>query len=82
MVGQKRASNLMPYLTIMVWYALLKSTPFYYIFGFIYIEYFLFQVTMMDNLKDRFQKWKISHINDLTGEHMVAFRKFGHKVSI
>ena len=38
------------------------------------------KVTMMDNLKDRFQKWKISHVNDLTGEQMVAFRKFGHKV--
>ena len=38
------------------------------------------KVTMMDNLKDRFQKWKITHVNDLTGEQMVAFRKFGHKV--
>jgi pimeloyl-ACP methyl ester carboxylesterase len=38
------------------------------------------KVTMMDNLKDRFQKWKITHVNDLTGEQMVAFRKFGHKL--
>ena len=30
------------------------------------------KVTMMDNLKDRFQKWKITHVNDLTGEQMVA----------
>ena len=33
---------------------------------------------MMDNLKDRFAKWKIN-INP-TGEHMIAFRKYGHKV--
>ena len=38
------------------------------------------KATMVDNLKDRFHKWKISHITP-TGEHMVAFRKFGHKVS-
>ena len=35
---------------------------------------------MMENLKDRFSKWKISNINP-TGEHMIAFRKYGHKVS-
>ena len=38
------------------------------------------KVTMMDNLKDRFHKWKISHI-PASGEHMVTFRRFGHKVS-
>lgn len=37
------------------------------------------KVTMMDNLKDRFHKWKISHI-PASGEHMVTFRRFGHKV--
>lgn len=37
------------------------------------------KVTMMDNLKDRFAKWKINHINP-TGEHMIAFRKYGHKL--
>ena len=37
------------------------------------------KVTMMDNLKDRFHKWKISNVTP-TGAQMVAFRKFGHKV--
>merc|ERR1712141_891216 len=37
------------------------------------------KVTMMENLKDRFSKWKISNINP-TGEHMIAFRKYGHKL--
>ena len=38
------------------------------------------KVTMMENLKDRFSKWKISHINP-TAEQMIVFRKHGHKVS-
>ena len=37
------------------------------------------KVTMMENLKDRFKKWKIGHVNP-TGEHVIAFRRFGHKV--
>jgi len=37
------------------------------------------KVTMMDNLKDRFHKWKISNVTP-TGAQMVAFRKFGHKL--
>ena len=37
------------------------------------------KVTMMDNLKDRFNKWKISHITP-TGAQMIAFRKYGHKL--
>ncbi len=34
---------------------------------------------MMENLKDRFAKWKINHIQP-SGEHMVTFRRFGHKL--
>lgn len=37
------------------------------------------KMTMMDNFKDRFSKWKLQNINP-SGEHMAAFRKYGHKV--
>lgn len=37
------------------------------------------KVTMMENFKDKFQKWKISHVNP-SNEHVVAFRKYGHKL--
>ena len=32
--------------------------------------------TIMESFKDKFNKWKISN----TGENVIAFRKFGHKV--
>ena len=34
--------------------------------------------TIMDNFKDKFQKFKIKS----TGENIVAYRKYGHKVKM
>ena len=34
--------------------------------------------TIMESFKDKFNKFKISN----TGENIIAFRKFGHKVNI
>jgi len=33
--------------------------------------------TIMESFKDKFTKWKITN----SGENVIAFRKFGHKVS-
>ena len=48
--------------------------------GVILLNPITYKATMMENLKDRFSKWKISNVTP-TGEHMIAFRKYGHKVS-
>ena len=37
--------------------------------------------TMMESFKNSFSKWQMKHIN-ASAENIVAFRKFGHKVSL
>lgn len=38
------------------------------------------KATIVNNFKDRVSKWKVKNINP-SGENLVMFRRFGHKVS-
>ena len=59
---------------------------FFYIFHFRVLGVILLHPTanastMMESFKNSFSKWQMKHIN-ASAENIVAFRKFGHKVSL
>ena len=61
--------------------AIMDFFPHFRVLGVILLHPTANASTMMESFKNSFSKWQMKHIN-ASAENIVAFRKFGHKVSL